>query len=65
MAKGENWGAFRFLYVCCDYGVCLNQMTDDLGETCAPAKCADWINEHLIDSQDEHDETCEGCVWNQ
>lgn len=48
--------------MCCDYGVCLNQMLDDLGETCETAKCANWINENLIDSQDEHDEICEGCV---
>ena len=22
MAKGESWDGCRFLYVCCDYGVC-------------------------------------------
>ena len=24
MAKGESWDGCRFLYVCCDYGVCQN-----------------------------------------
>ena len=64
MAKGDNWDACRFLEVCCDYGVCQNQMLDELGETCGTAQCANWINEHLIDMQDDEDETCRGCVWN-
>ena len=38
-------------------------MLDDLGETCDTVKCANWINDHLIDMQDEHDEECEWCVW--
>ncbi len=64
MAKGENWDGCRFLYVCCDYGVCQNQMLDELGTTCDTVRCANWMNDHLIDAQDEDDETCRGCVWN-
>lgn len=64
MTKGENWDGCRFLDVCCDYGVCQNQMLDDLGETCDTVKCANWINDHLIDMKDEHDEECKGCIWN-
>lgn len=63
MAKGENWQGCRFIPVCCDYGVCQNQMLDDLGTTCDTVKCAEWISDHLIDEQDDHDELCEGCIW--
>lgn len=64
MAKGENWSECRFIEVCCDYGVCQNQMLEELGNTCDTERCANWINDHLIDAQDENDETCRGCVWN-
>lgn len=63
MAKGEGWQGCRFIHVCCDYGVCQNQMLDELGTTCDTVKCAEWISEHLIDEQDENDEICEGCIW--
>lgn len=26
MKKGESWDGCRFIHVCCDYGVCQNQM---------------------------------------
>lgn len=63
MKKGERWGGCRFIHVCCDYGVCQNQMLDELGTTCDTVRCAEWISDHLIDEQDEHDELCEGCIW--
>ena len=63
MAKGEDWDGCRFIHVCCDYGVCQNQMLDELGTTCDTVKCAEWISDHLIDEQDDHDELCEGCIW--
>lgn len=63
MKKGESWDGCRFIHVCCDYGVCQNQMLDELGTTCDTVKCAEWIGDHLIDEQDEHDELCEGCIW--
>lgn len=40
MAKGESWDGCRFLYVCCDYGVCQNQMLEELGKTCDTERCA-------------------------
>lgn len=63
MKKGESWDGCRFIHVCCDYGVCQNQMLDELGTTCDTVKCAEWISDHLIDEQEEHDELCEGCIW--
>lgn len=63
MKKGESWDGCRFIHVCCDYGVCQNQMLDELGTTCDTVKCAEWISDHLIDEQDENDELCEGCIW--
>lgn len=63
MAKGDGWQGCRFIHVCCDYGVCQNQMLDELGTTCDTVKCAEWISDHLIDEQDDHDELCEGCIW--
>ena len=63
MKKGESWDWCRFIHVCCDYGVCQNQMLDELGTTCDTVKCAEWISDHLIDEQEEHDELCEGCIW--
>ena len=63
MPKGEGWKGCRFIHVCCDYGVCQNQMLDELGTTCDTVKCAEWISDHLIDEQDDHDELCEGCIW--
>lgn len=63
MKKGESWDGCRFIHVCCDYGVCQNQMLDELGTTCNTVKCAEWISDHLIDEQDDHDELCEGCIW--
>lgn len=63
MKKGESWDGCRFIHVCCDYGVCQNQMLDELGTTCDTVKCAEWISDHLIDEQNEHDELCEGCIW--
>lgn len=62
--KGENWKGCWFIEVCCDYGVCGNQMMEDLGETCETQRCANWIFDHLIDMQ-EDDEFCDGCVWNR
>ena len=63
MKKGESWDGCRFIHVCCDYGVCQNQMLDELGTTCNTVKCAEWISDHLIDEQNDHDELCEGCIW--
>ena len=63
MDKGDGWQGCRFIHVCCDYGVCQNQMLDELGTTCDTVKCAEWISDHLIDEQDDHDELCEGCIW--
>lgn len=63
MKKGEIWDGCRFIHVCCDYGVCQNQMLDELGTTCDTVRCAEWISDHLIDEQDENDELCEGCIW--
>lgn len=63
MKKGESWDGCRFIHVCCDYGVCQNQMLDELVTTCDTVKCAEWISDHLIDEQDENDELCEGCIW--
>lgn len=63
MKKGESWDGCRFIHVCCDYGVCQNQMLDELGTTCDTVRCAEWISGHLIDEQDENDELCEGCIW--
>lgn len=63
MKKGESWDGCRFIHVCCDYGVCQNQMLDELGTTCDTVRCAEWISDHLIDEQEEHDELCEGCIW--
>lgn len=63
MKKGESWDGCRFIHMCCDYGVCQNQMLDELGTTCDTVKCTEWISDHLIDEQDDHDELCEGCIW--
>lgn len=59
--KGGEWPACGFVHVCCDYGVCVHEMKDELGVEAPVEKCAEWMSGHLIDAQKPVE--CRGCAW--
>ena len=59
VTEGDGWQECGWLDVCCDYGVCLNRMRDELGVEAPVEECAGWVSMHLIDAQDAIE--CEGC----
>ena len=61
MAKGESWDGCRFLYVCCDYGICEVEFDRAYAENSSFGAmwALEWIPNHMRDMQEAACETFE------
>ena len=60
VTKDEGWPSCGWVDVCCDYGVCMNLMREELGVEAPVEDAVEWMRTHLIDAQDPVE--CEGCA---